>query len=244
MKNCILNAIFFLLTSIALQGQVVVSGKVGYGFYSMSELKSYQQARLDEMTEIPAQIVDDFPAFINFKAFILFPRTQDHYPLRWYYGFQTTGSRISLTDYSGKLTFDMTVNGHMLGMEVEPFSKVIFDIINFKGYICFGTTTSFLKMKDNIQVGTEKVEQSYLFCSHGLDIEPGLKMEYNYRRLGFGLSLGYLQDINMTFYMKGSPKTKLGYSSYSTIHPNWAGLRTGIEISFDLSADKKRETSN
>lgn len=239
MKIRILTGVFFLIASVSLQGQVVVSGKIGYGFYSMSELKSYQQARLKEMTEIPAQIVADFPAYANYKAFVLFPRSKDRYPLRLYYGFQTTGSRISLTDYSGKLTFDMTVNGHMLGMEVEPLSKVIFDVIYFKGYICFGATTSFLKMKDYIQVGTEKVEQSYLFCSHGLDIEPGLKMEYKYRRFGFGLSLGYLQDINMTFYMKGSPKAKLGYNSYNTIHPNWAGLRTGIEISFDLSAGQK-----
>ena len=234
MKQLAILILFFILITSFVQAQVNISAKVGYGFYSMKDLKSFQEARLNEMTEIPAQIVDEFPPYINYKLFLSFPRDNDRTKLRYYLGFQTTGSRISLTDYSGKLTFDMIVNGYTAGVEFEPFSTVVLKVINIQGYICFGTTTTFLKLEDYLEIGEEKLEESYLFCSHGLDIEPGLKAGYKYKRLGFGLTLGYLQDINMTFYMKGSPKTKLGSSSFKTVHPNWAGLRTGIEISVDL----------
>lgn len=226
--------IFLVLTTSFLLAQTTISGKIGYGFYSMGDLKKYQQARFNAMTDVPVQIVDNFPPYINYKAFVSIPRHTDRTKLRLYYGFQTTGSRISLTDYSGKLTFDMIVNGHMLGAEMEPVTTVLLKVINVRMLICVGTTTTFLKLKDQLSVGDQKVEDSYLFCSHGLDVEPGISADYKYKRMSFGLSFGYLQDINLTFYKKGSPKTKLGFSNYNTVHPNWAGLRTGIEISVDL----------
>lgn len=238
MKYTFLGIFLFLTISVSL-AQTTISGKIGYGFYSMGDLKKYQQVRLTSMTDVPVKIVDNFPPYINYKAFVSIPRHADRTKLRLYYGFQTTGSRISLTDYSGKLTFDMIVNGHMLGVEMEPVTTVLLNVINVRMLICVGTTTTFLKLKDQLSVGDQKVEDSYLFCSHGLDVEPGIRADYKYKRMSFGLSFGYLQDINLTFYKKGSPKTKLGYSSYDLVKPNWAGIRTGIEISVDLFNEDK-----
>jgi hypothetical protein len=231
-----LFTVFCIVTIIgALPAQVNVSGRIGIGFYSMSSLKDYQEKRIEALSPIPAEIVTEFPPDVNYKAFISFPGRDNQTRFRFYYGFQTTGSRISLADYSGNLTLDMIVNGHMLGAEFEAFSTPVLKVINLKGYLCLGTSTTILKMRDHLDVGENKQDESYTFYSHGLDVEPGLRATYKYKKLEFGISLAYLQDAELYFYMKGNKKVKLGYDSEHLVFPGWSGVRTGFEVSFNLS---------
>lgn len=232
-KYFLLSLICFLFINL-VQAQVDISGRVGVGFYSMYSLKEYQEKRIEALSPIPAKIVTEFPPYINYKAFISFPGTDNRTRFRFYYGFQTTGSRISLADYSGNLTLDMVVNGHMLGAEFEAFSTPVFKVINLKGYLCLGTTTTVLKMDDHLEVGTEKQDASNTFYSHSIDLEPGLRATYKYKKLEFGISLGYLQDAVLNFYMKGNKDVKLGYDSEHLTFPGWSGVRLGMEVSVDL----------
>ena len=240
MKKYSLTVIFSLLLIGLLQAQINLSARVGYGFYSMSSLKTYQDKQLENLGEIPAQIVSNFPPYINFKAFISFQRKDYRTRFRFYYGYQTTGSRISLKDYSGELTLDLVVNGHMVGTEIEAFSTLIFDKIDLRGYFCLGTTTSILKMYNNLEVGEEKLNESYIFYSHGLDVEPGLRATYKYKKLDFGLSLGYFLDGTVYFYLKGNRDVKLGYDENNLVRPSWDGLRLGIEVSVNLFDKSKK----
>jgi hypothetical protein len=239
MKKYFLSSILCFLFINLVQAQVNISGRIGLGFYFMSSLKDYQGKRIEALSPIPAKIVTEFPPYINYKAFISFPGSDNRTRFRFYYGFQTTGSRISLADYSGNLTLDMVVNGHMLGAEFEAFSTPVFKVIKLKGYLCFGTTTTILKMDDHLEVGNEKQDASYTFYSHGIDIEPGLRATYKYKKIEFGVSLGYLQDAVLYFYMKGNKQVKLGYDSEHFTYPGWSGIRTGLEISVNLSSKSK-----
>jgi len=175
MKKYFLFSIICFLFINLVHAQVNISGRIGLGFYSMNSLKDYQDKRIEALIPIPAEIMTEFPPYINYKAFISFPGKDNRTRFRFYYGFQTTGSRISLADYSGNLTLDMVVNGHMLGAEYEAFSRQVLKVINLKGYLCLGATTTILKMDDHLEVGEEKQDASYVFYSHGIDIEPGLR---------------------------------------------------------------------
>jgi hypothetical protein len=239
MKIFISITLFISLVGSVI-AQVNVSGRIGCGFYSMKSLEKYQMERMHRMSEIPAQLVTDFPPYINYKAFISFPRHGKPAKLRYYYGFQTTGSRISLTDYSGKLTFDQTVNGHMLGIEIGVFSTEITKFINLRGFFCFGATASILKMNDHLEIWEQEYNESFTFYSYGFDAEPGVLATYKYKKVTFGLSFGYLQDFATTFYLKGDKETKLIYNGDQFTHPDWAGLRTGLEVSFTLSGKSKK----
>ena len=234
MKRYLFLVIIFLSLTGIVKAQVNVSGRIGLGFYSMSSLKDYQEKRIEALSPIPAEIVTEFPPYINYKAFISFPGKDNQTRFRFYYGFQTTGSRISLADYSGSLTLDLVVNGHMIGAEYEAFSTPVFKVINLKGYLCFGTTTTVLKMDDHLVVGEENQGSSYTFYSHGIDIEPGLRATYKYKKLEFGVSLGYLQDAVLYFYLKGNKDVKLGYDSEHLTYPGWSGVRLGMEVSVNL----------
>jgi len=128
----------------------------------------------------------------------------------------------------------MVVNGHMLGAEFEAFSTPVFKVIKLKGYLCFGTTTTILKMNDHLEVGEEIQGSSYTFYSHGIDIEPGIRATYKYKKLEFGLSAGYLQDAVLYFYLKGNKDVKLGYDSEHLTFPGWSGVRLGMEVSVNL----------
>jgi hypothetical protein len=133
----------------------------------------------------------------------------------------------------------MVINGHMLGAEYEVFSTHVLKMINLKGYFCLGATTTILKMKDHIQVGENIQDAAFTFYSHGIDIEPGLRATYKYKKLEFGVSLGYLQDAVLYFYLKGNKQVKLGYDSDHLVYPGWSGIRTGLEVSVNLSGKDK-----
>lgn len=196
------------------------------------------------MSEIPAQLVSDFPPFINYKAFISFPRNGNTAKCRYFYGFQTTGSRISLTDYSGKLTFDQTVNGHMLGVEIGIFSSGITKSIHIRGFMCLGATASILEMNDHLEIWEQEFDQNSTYYSYGFDMEPGVLATYKYKKVTFGLSLGYLQDVSTTFHLKGDKDAELIYNGDQHTHPDWAGLRTGLEVSFNLVGKGKKSEKN
>lgn len=241
MTKIVLSALMTLVITSQLLAQVNLSGRIGYGYYSMSELKEYRDYRLSSLGEIPAKIVSDFPAYLNYRIFISFPRKQTEARVRFYYGFETTGSRISLTDYSGKLIMDLIVAGHIVGFEAKAFSTTIFNVVNLSGNIGFGAVTSVLEMNDYIQVGEEKVTQSYTFYAQGINVEAGLRAAYRYKKLSIGLSLGYLQDMSKDFHLEGNPKVFLGINNFNYIRPNWAGIRTGIEFSVDLFGKSKKK---
>lgn len=244
MKRISLVVIFLVLLSLSTQAQVTLSGRFGYGFYSMKELSVFQQAHLESLTGIPAHVVSDFPPYINYKAFLSFEQSRRLSKLRFYYGYQTTGSRVSLTDYSGKLTLDLIVNEHSVGVEFDAFSRQVSKTIEIKGYLCFGANTTILKTKDHLEVGDYKEDANYIFYSHGLEIEPGIRAIYKYNKFGIGLSLGYLQDVNLNFYLKGDRKSYLSSDGENFIQPNWAGLRTGVEFSVDISGSHKKAVKN
>ncbi len=244
MKRISLVLMSLLLVSMLTQAQVTLSGRIGYGFYSMKELSSFQEAHLESLSGIPAQVVSDFPPYINYKAFISFEQSRRLSKMRFYYGYQTTGSRVSLTDYSGKLTLDLIVDEHSAGVEFDAFSRLVSKMIEIKGYLCFGANTTILKTNDHLEVGDYREDANYIFHSHGLEIEPGLRAIYKYNKFGIGLSLGYLQDVNLNFYLKGDRKTYLSTDGENFINPQWAGLRTGVELSFDISGGHKKTVKN
>ena len=240
MRKSTISLLLFLFIFVSLKAQLNITGQIGIGFYSMKSLEQFQKERLNRMPEVPAQLVSDFPPYINYKALISFPRKGKTAKCRYYYGFQTTGSRISLTDYSGKLIFDQTVNGHMAGVEVGLFTKQISRVINLRGSISFGAIATILQMRDYLEMWEEKYDMGYTYYAYGGDVEPGVLATYNHGNLSIGLSLGYLQDISTTFRFKGYNKSKLNYNGDQRVYANWAGLRTGLELSYTLFTKAKK----
>lgn len=228
MKNINLIALFLICFSAA-NAQVSLKYRPGYGTYLLTNL-SFLQERILSKSEFPAKITDQFPGYINHKLMIHLPKQRGD--ASFFLGYLTTGGRISLTDYSGKWHFDMKLNGIKAGLHKEyPFEK--FNRFNIKTYFDFGTTLTYLKVTELIEIEDEKISASSLFVGHGIDLEPGFIIKMEQPRFTIGLFCGFELDIAMAFYKRGGFRRKL-HGGNRPVRPNWTGLRTGLQIDLNF----------
>jgi hypothetical protein len=220
--------IIFLAINLPLitRAQFSMAYQAGYGTYRMKSLSEYQEFVL-KGSDFPAEIVTQFPGYINHKLIIGLPfRAKIN---KIYVGYLTTAGRISLTDYSGKWTFDQTLNGFQAGCKGDYPIKQFKDF-ELSGYLDFGFTTTVMKLYQYLSIADQKFEESYLFVAYGVNIQPGLQLSFIRPTYSLSAFTGYEQDFSRPFFKKGSPKIKLGTSAQNLSKPEWAGLRTGIEI--------------
>lgn len=226
-KNLIILFVIVVFTSV-LQAQVNLNYRLGYGTYRMKSVSEFQELVLDASL-LPAQIVEQFPGYLNHRLYIGFLEKWPHYKV--YLGYVTTGGRISLVDYSGKWNFDMLLNGFQAGFHMEtPLNKL--PKIELKGYIDLGATTTMLNINEYLKLYDEESEQSQLFFAYGFDFQLGLELCYKLPAVDIGCYLGYEQDFATPFYLDGDYEVQLGTSQDNLVHPGWAGLRTGLSATY------------
>lgn len=228
MKKSLIISFLFIILATALQAQVSLNYRLGYGAYRMQSVSEFQEYVLKE-SGLPAQIVEQFPGYLNHRLYIGMPEKWSHYKV--YLGYITTGGRISLVDYSGKWNFDMLLNGFQAGFHVETPLKS-HQKIELIGYIDLGVTTTMLNIKEYLKLYDEESEQSQLFFGYGFDFQAGLELCYKLPVVDIGCYLGYEQDFSTPFYLDGNYEAQLGTSQDDLVHPGWAGLRTGISLMY------------
>ncbi len=228
MKKSLFLIFFFLILSYSITAQVNLTLKAGYGTYSMGDVKEFQKAVLSQYG-LPGKIVTKFPGYINYRLYLGLPSVTDTYKI--YFGYLTTGGRISLSDYSGKWNFDMLMNGFQMGVHWSKPIKTT-DKFEVSGYVDFGVICSMLNMIDYMRVYEESVKNSQLYFAYGLNVQPGLEAVYKMSRFDIGCYMGLEIDMSTNFYMNGDPDYTLGIRENDLTRSSWSGIRTGIQISY------------
>ena len=228
MKNTALIILLSVCLSLQIHAQVSLGYRLGYGTYKMQSVAEFQEYVL-HTSILPGQIVEQFPGYLNHRLYLGLPSRWPQY--KAYLGYVTTGGRISLVDYSGKWNFDMLLNGFQAGLHWESQVKMI-KKVELKGYLDFGATITTLNMHEYMKVWDEESQQSELFIAYGLDIQGGFEACYKLSFIDIGCYLGYEQDISTAFHVEGNRDARLGISNSNLTHPGWAGLRTGISVSY------------
>ena len=130
------SAIFSQGIKIRLQG--------GLGTYSMSDLKTFDKMVVGQFP-LPLKKTEDFPPYGYFKGSVLFAINQNisFGPL---YAYNSTGSRHSLSDYSGVFYYDDLVQASSVGISFS-YSKEMNNKLLFGAYLDGGR--SFTKVEFN-----------------------------------------------------------------------------------------------
>ncbi len=206
-KNLFLIFLFSIL-SYSITAQVSLTLKAGYGTYYMGDVKEFQKAALGQ-SSLPGN---------TYKI---------------YFGYLTTGGRISLADYSGKWNYDMLLNGFQTGVHWSQPIKTI-NKFHIDGFVDFGVICSMLNMIDYIRVYEESAQNSQLFFAYGLNVQPGFEAVYKMSHFDIGCYLGLEIDMSTNFYLNGNSDYILGIRDNNYTGPSWTGIRTGIQISYTL----------
>lgn len=191
----------FLFTQV--EAQISVKYSVGYGTYSMSDMKGHLSNIRSEILQIVPGLeiatTDNFPGYVT-QSFDVGYRMQKH-------EFGITGSylntagKISYADYSGKISSEIKVSGYRGGVFYRNYFYK-FDISKKQNLLFYGEISPgiiFSKVKIDQEVSPEndmlKLEKSASYNNTSLCLLPQVGVKYSlFSHVGLSLSVGY--EIN------------------------------------------------
>lgn len=211
----------FLIVKINAQKHRI-SIQAGYGTYSLSEIKSFQQDALSSYFPLKIASVDKFPNYINYSV------TAEMYVnksnlIGFNYAYFFTGGRNYMKDYSGEYSLKMPLNATRLGLN---YKHIVTNNGKLKSYLQLKQGLVFSKFQtiEDISINNlDSVSNTWKDYSSTFFIEPSYGVSFY---LGGGLSLdsslGFEFDINSRHITK------------SESYVFWSGLRFLFGIAYDF----------
>jgi len=199
--------------------QLEMMFSAGMASYTMRDLKKLNS---EIQTGIPfeTKLTSNFPMTFQIGGHFAV-RLARSYKLGVLYSYNTTGSRIASSDYSGSYRFDNVLSGHTIGI-LNGFLLYDHKAFHVDIQANFGLVASILKMNEDLQLADTAISASMHYSAIGFFFEPLIEATYQWKYLNSGIFFGYF------FNPGGKITTKTGEKSNSTI--SWSGFRFGIEI--------------
>ena len=197
----------------------------GLGTYKMHRLKDLSNYLAYYNSLLP-KVVSNYPSYFYYQPSVTFAFKKIN--LGFLYSFHSTGSRISIKDYSGEYRFDSKIKCHTLGtvgeINLNPEKKIKFIL-----YSEVGVIFTKLNLTESFTVNDQSlIDIKYDFTSKSYYYEPGLKISYPLSSILFECNLGYFKQFG-----KGTFKTSDDLNVYTNgdlLKPDWSGLRIGISV--------------
>jgi hypothetical protein len=233
MERRIFITLVIFTASVQLMAQKVeLMFTAGIAGYSMNDLKS-MNADLQKQIPFNTSVTTNFPMTLQLGG-CFGVQLSDIYKTGLLYAFNSTGSRIASSDYSGSYRFDNVVNGHTIGM-MNGFRMYDYKAFSLDFQVNIGMVVSVLKMSEELNVSDTTMASSAKYSAIGVFLEPRAEMSYHWKHLSSGIFVAYF--VNPT----GRIRNESGQKATATI--NWSGLRFGIEIGINggASASKRKK---
>ena len=224
--------IMMLLIPVEAIPQVSVGVFGGLGTYRMAKLKEINEVQT--MT-VPIEIreIDNFDPRLYIGASVNVKLTEVIL-LGMNYGFNSTGSRIGLKDYSGYYAYDQIVNGHLFGLEPEVIVWM-HRYLTISVSVMSGVIFTSLEMREAMSIGTVKEEDSELFAAVSVPVYPAVKFSRTlYKKLSAQVSAGYSFDTGGKVHLEGDEDAVIKINN-TTVRTGWSGFRITAGLRFDFN---------
>lgn len=229
MKKHIVSFILLLAVCAGVKAQFSVNYSFGVGTYDMGQMKDLMKELREGFlyNGLPVALVDNFPAYVTHQLELAYMLKRHEFGFKSTY--MTTGGKLAYADYSGELSYEMTMNG----FKQELFYR--FYLLNrtpgLNLYIEAAPGLIFNKLKNKTYAKIYDYPESETINSDGINASftPGIGVKYMFNSfIGLRASAGYQIDI---FDAKVNLKT-IGYGI--RCRSNWSGLRLSTGISLYL----------
>lgn len=236
MRKFIKLLIILLFISVNIKAQFGISGNIGYGSYSMDNLKALNKAYQNQINtyyNLKLDQLENFPMFWNF-SFETFYQDSSNLRISLVYTYLSTGSRLYYEDYSGKYILDNIIAANVLGIKISK--KLINLPIDFGLYI----NPQILLNKDYFKYSFNlNPDYSVYHKTEGKAINvgtsAGLFLKKRINRFEINFEAGYYLDI-----YKGAIKAKVDGTKDEMNNPEtntslkneYTGFRGSIGISY------------
>ena len=184
--------------------------------------------------------VSNFPPYLYWRPSLTF------YTGKMAFGFflnlQSTGSRVSASDYSGEYCFDMRIKGYGPGLNVA-YNIIEFSDFKVWGNLAQGFNYTNMNMKEYFELlETTYIDEKIKLNAYNGFIEPGLRLDYKLNNVPFYLLKPCLLFFNLGFQFQllgkqlyyQQPENIYHDSWGYTLKPDWSGLRVSLGLSLPL----------
>jgi hypothetical protein len=232
------NRLIVIILLLSVTGHRVFSQRLvagfsaGVGSYSMDDLKLLNES---VKPSFDCKLVSDFPPYPYYQFSLLM--NEEKYSFGLFYGFQSTGSRISAKDYSGEYYFDLNVQSHNLGLYAD-MNLLQKNKFRLAVYAKPGIAFSNLDISEYFTIlDTVLADEKASFKATAFFLEPGIDFScLLIPSVSTGLHAGYsLQMGGQNFHPEGQKESILvTEDTGEKIKPDWSGFRFGISVMYNL----------
>ncbi len=231
MKRHLLTLLIVAGSLNAWSQKPVIGFQTGLEFCGMSDLTDIN---LTVKSTIPfdTKLLADFPGYWYYQP--MFKIAFEKFSAGIEYSFNSTGSRLSGTDYSGEYLFDMRVRKKSPGLFAEysfPSQKGI----SYRLVSGAGVMFSSLQIDENLIVNDiQIIDDSYGFRSINYYLQPGFKTIYAWNLFEFEINSTFLFQIGRGAFHRETDKNQLfvNQATGRPVKPGWTGFKIGISVNY------------
>jgi len=216
----------FVYFNVQAQNNISAIVEVNYNTFSHTDLKNFQLQLRDDINEVNLDINDDFGANIGYSFGI---KIED-LNTQLFASYNSTGGKISYSDYSGLIRLTQLLKVYTLGGEYqiklsENSSKNVF----YFGGRAFVNYTQ-LDLESYSKISNTTSTESIDFNS--IDIGLGIRFIYDIpiSVVKLRLNLGYDLVLGGELKFKENNDFALEDDDGDRINAGWSGFRSGIGI--------------
>lgn len=233
MRNVFLLLMITILTWCNSYSQNLELGFwTGLGTYNMQELKTIQEDLLSEIRIPNIAITESFPAYANFGANLGF--NLENFIITALFRYESTGSRIAYSDYSGSYFYDQLAKQILFGSSIKIYSNKEATLstkkIKFLLEVKAGIGLSSVTFKDRLKINDETIINSLKLEETSAFAEPGLGFSVPFGKLKIEPILSFfIEPFKSGLHLPNNSDAKL-MNSDGEVNSQWSGLRFGINL--------------
>jgi len=198
--------------------------ELNYNTFTQTSLKNFQEEFKNDVSEIPIQTNDDFPG--NFGFSLGYELVDKNVLI--FGSYNTTGGKLSYSDYSGIVRITEELKGYTFGAEyLIPFSKTDNNFtLGLRGFGMFTT----MNLENYYQISESVSQDGIEFQSVNLGLGARVLYEYPISFFIIRASVGFDLTFGGSLTFKENSDFHLEDNNGDKVKTNWTGLRTGIGI--------------
>jgi hypothetical protein len=227
---CLFIIMIFPAVAVA---QVRLFASVGYGTYSMQELKKHQQ-ELEMHIPVDAKITTSFPGYWYYQVGAGY-----HFRSNFFIGcsinYGSTGGKLHYQDYSGEIGWEHKVKYVSVALPFGwrlPFQQNKLNLqFELSPTVYLGNTHLAFERNVNTWVDPQSVE----FKSMNFGLQPAIQLERKMGPVMIFTQVGYYIDVyrsNLT--VKDNDEYYLLNDHGDEVHADFSGLRATVGVAFAL----------
>ncbi len=229
----------FLIIIIASANLFAQSGlsvgvRTSYNWFNQKEMKGLLHNSSKEIsaeTGVDAKVTDNFPDFAGLGLSLNYSFSET-FEAGLFLDYSSTGGRVHYSDYSGSVSDEYNISSYSVGPEICGIKEAMG--LNWRYsirlHLIFSNMTNIYKLKAGELYDRTKLQYS----STSFGIEPAFGPSIKVSGFDFAIQVSYMIAALDEFGRTFNSNLKLKDSEGNKIRNNLSGLRTSIQINYEL----------